>query len=204
MRATRTAAARVTAVRVVAIGCALGLTALALFAVLHAIIVKPVWSDLARGIPFVIAVGVVVAWAYHEFAVAVPDRVCAAGGLRFGALMWLSAWPATALANVMRVRTGAALPAWFDWVALALALVGGALALWLVTRSKRAALAGAFAAAILLAAGGGPLPVIRGGKVVQLWIGLFVLETLSGAVLAQLYKTVGRTAEHGYSSDVEP
>ncbi|MDA1081661.1 MAG: hypothetical protein O2973_08275 [Gemmatimonadetes bacterium] len=174
--------------RVVAIGCALGLTALALFATLHAIVVKPVWGDLVGGIPFVIAVGVIVTWAYHEFAIAVPGRVTAAGGVRFGALMWLSALPATALANIMRYRTDASFPAWFDWIALALALCGGTLALWLVTKSRRAALAGALAAAILLAAGGGPLPVVRGGNVVQLWIGLLVLETMSGAVLAAFYR----------------
>ena len=75
--------------RIIAIGCALGLAGLALFAGLHAIVIKPVWGQLAGGIPFVIAIGVSVTWAYHEFAKAVPKRVCATGGLRFGALVWL-------------------------------------------------------------------------------------------------------------------
>ena len=66
-----------------------------------------------------------------------PKRVGWTGGLRFGALVWLSAWPATALANVMRVRGGgAALPLWVDVAAVGLALGGGALALWLVARSR--------------------------------------------------------------------
>jgi hypothetical protein len=174
--------------RIILIGCTLGLAALGLFATLHAIVIKPVWSQLAMGIPFVIAIGVAVTWAYHEFALAAPKRVCSTGGLRFGALMWLSAWPATALASWMRVRTGGSLPDWVDWAAGALALVGGALAMWAVTKSRRAAVAGAVAALVLLAAGGGPLPVIRGGRVLELWLGLFILETLSGAILAQLYK----------------
>lgn len=181
-------AGRVTAGRIIGIGCALGIVSLALFATLHALVIRPIWGQLAMGIPFVIAIGVAVSWAYHEFARAAPDRVCAAGGLRFGALMWLSAFPATALANVERARTGASLPAWFDYVSFILALAGGALALWLVTRSRRAAGTGAIAAAVLLTAAGGPLPVVRGGRVVDLWIGLFVLETVGGTLLAQMYR----------------
>jgi hypothetical protein len=179
--------------RIVLIGTALGFVALGLFAGLHAIVIKPVWSELAQGIPFVIAIGVSVTWAYHEFVKTVPKAVCSTGGMRFGALMWFSALPAIALASWMRVKYGTASPpAWLDAVAAVLALAGGALALWSVTRSRRTAIAGAIAALVLLAAGGGPLPVIRGGRVLELWFGLFVLETLGGALLAQLYKRWGR------------
>lgn len=174
--------------RVIAVGAGVGFTGLALFAGLHALVIKPVWSDLAEGIPFVLAIGITVAWAYHEFVKAAPARACATGGLRFGALMWLSAWPATALANVMRLRLDSSLPFWVDVTAFVLALAGGALALWLVTRSRRAAIAGAVAAAVLLATGGGPLPVVRGGRVVELWFGLLVLECLGGVALAMLYR----------------
>lgn len=177
--------------RIVFTGSVVGLASLALFATLHAIIVRPIWGQLAMGIPFVLAIGIAVTWAYHEFVKAAPKRLCATGGLRFGALMWLSEWPATALANIMRARTQASLPDWFDYVALVLALAGGALAMWSVTHSRRAAGAGALAAAVLLAAGGGPLPVVRGGRVVELWLGLFVLETMGGALLAQLYSRWG-------------
>lgn len=174
--------------RIVAIGCALGLAGLSLFAGLHALVVKPIWSELARGIPFVIAIGISVTWAYHRFAQVVPKSVCATGGLRFGALMWLSAWPATAFANLMRIKLGGALPAWMDVVSFGLALAGGAIVVGLVTRNRAAAVAGAIAAGVLLTAAGGPLPVLRGGGVAELWFGLFVIEALAGAILAQLYK----------------
>jgi hypothetical protein len=182
------------ALRIILIGCALGLAGLGLFAGLHAIVIKPVWSELARGIPFVVAIGISVTWAYHEFVKSVPNAVCSTGGMRFGALMWLSALPAIALASWMRVKLGTSLPAWVNVAAGVLALAGGALALWSVTKSRRTAIAGAIAALVLLAAGGGPLPVIRGGRVLELWFGLFVLETLGGALLAQLYKRWGRPA----------
>ena len=171
-----------------AVGCAVGAAAMALFAGLHALVVTPVWSELAGGVPFVIAIGIAVTWAYHEFVLVVPKGICATGGLRFGAMMWLSAWPATAFANVMRVQLGGSLPIWVDVGSFVLALVGGALVIGSVTRSRRAALAGAIAAAVLLTAGAGPLPILRGGRVAELWFGLFVLETASGALLAQIYK----------------
>lgn len=174
--------------RVIAVGAVVGFAGLALFAGLHALVIKPVWSDLAGGIPYVLAIGVTVAWAYHEFVKTAPARVCATGGLRFGALMWLSAWPATAFANLIRLRLGSPLPFWVDVAAFVLALAGGALALWLVTRSRRAGLAGAVATAVLLAVGGGPLPVVRGGRVLELWTGLLILEALGGVALALLYR----------------
>lgn len=170
-----------------AIGCAVGLAGLAVFVVLHAVIVRPIWTQAAVGVPFVLAIGLAMSWAFHEFVAAAPSRLRASGGLRFGALMWLAAWPATALANVMRVRTHAVVPAWFDGMALLLALAGGAIALWATTRSRRGTIAGALAAATLLAAAGGPLPVLRGGRVAELWLGLFILDTIGGALLALMY-----------------
>lgn len=174
--------------RIVVIGCVLGIAGLSLFAGLHALIIKPVWGQLLDGLPFVIAIGIAVTWAYHEFVKVVPKRICATGGLRFGAMMWLSAWPATAFANLMRVTLGGSLPAWMDVVSFALALTGGAAVIGAVTKSRRAAGAAAVAAAVLLTAAGGPLPVIRGGRVAELWFGLFILESAGGVILAQLYK----------------
>ncbi len=174
--------------RIVAIGCALGVAGLALFAGLHALIIKPVWAQLAGGLPFVIAIGISVTFAYHEFVQVVPKSVCATGGLRFGAMMWLSAWPATAFANLMRIQLAGSLPAWMDLFSFSFAFAGGAAVIGLVTRSRRATLAAAVASAILLTAGGGPLPVLRGGGAAELWFGLFIVETLGGVILAQLYK----------------
>lgn len=174
--------------RIILIGCILGFVSLGLFAGLHALVVKPVWTQLAQGLPFVIAIGVSVSWAYHEFAKPVRRRTSAAGGLRFGALIWLAALPATALANIVRVQTSASPSVLVYAAALTLAGAGGALALWLVTRSRRAALAGAVAATVLLAMAGGPLPVLRGGRVVELWVSLLVLEAVGGVVLAWLYR----------------
>ena len=174
--------------RIVAIGCVLGVAGLALFAGLHALVVTPVWTQLLLPIPFVIAIGIGVTWAYHEYVAVVANRVNAYGGLRFGVMVWVAAFPATALANVMRVQQGGTLPVWAGAVSLALAVAGGMLVIGGAARTRRAAVAGALTSVALLAAAAGPLPVLRSGRVAELWLGLLILECAGGLILAQLYK----------------
>lgn len=174
--------------RLLATGATLGVVSLAIFAGLHSLVVKPIWSQLLGGLPFVLAIGLGVAWAYDEFVASVKPGPLTTGGVRFGAMMWLSSLPAVAFASVMRVQLGGPLPVWADVVAVALALVGGAAIMGAVTQSRRAAIAAGVAAVALLAGGGGPLPILRGGRVAELWFGLFVLETIGGAILAQLHR----------------
>jgi hypothetical protein len=176
------------AARLAATGATLGVVSLVIFAGLHALVVKPVWSQLLGGLPFVLAIGLGVTWAYDEFIVAVTPGPGTTGGLRFGAMMWLSSLPAVAFASVMRVQLGGPLPLWSEGAAVALALGGGAGIMGAVTRSRRAAIAAGVAAVALLAGGGGPLPILRGGRVAELWFGLFVLEAIGGAILAQLHR----------------
>jgi hypothetical protein len=174
--------------RILGIGVALGVAGLALFAGLHALLVKPVWSQLLLPIPFVIAIGIGVTWGFHEYVTVVPGRVTAAGGLRFGLMTWVAALPATALANVTRVQHGGTLPVWAGATAIALAAGGGVLVIGGAARTRRAAIAGACTALVLLAAAAGPLPVLRNGRVAELWLGLLVLECAGGLLLAQLYR----------------
>ena len=102
--------------------------------------------------------------------------------------MWLASLPAVAFASIMRVQLGGPLPVWGVVVAVILALGGGAGIMAALTRSRRAALAAGIASLALLAGGGGPLPILRGGRVAELWFGLFVLEVIGGAILARLHR----------------
>ena len=173
--------------RLLATGATLGVVSLAIFAGLHSLVVKPIWTQLLGGLPFVLAIGVTVTWAYDEFLAAAAGTR-GAGGMRFGAMMWLASLPAVAFASVMRVQLGGPLPVWSEIVAGLLALGGGAGIMAAVTRSRRAAIAAGVASLALLAGGGGPLPILGGGRVAELWFGLFVLEVIGGAILAQLHR----------------
>ena len=174
--------------RVILCGVVLGGAGLLLFGSIHALAIVPIWSRLPGGLPFAVAAGLVASWAYHEYwrSGAPPPGV--GTGLRFGALVWLVGLPATALANVMRLeRPSRPLPGWVDVASFGLAALGGAALLWGLTRTRRGALAGATALGVLLAAGGGPVPVANGGRAIGLWAGFLVVEAVGGAVLALLY-----------------
>ena len=45
-------------VRLLAVGATLGVVSLAIFAGLHSLVVKPIWSQLLGGLPFVLAIGI--------------------------------------------------------------------------------------------------------------------------------------------------
>jgi hypothetical protein len=119
--------------RLLATGATLGVVSLAIFAGLHSLVVKPIWTQLLGGLPFVLAIGVTVTWAYDEFLAAAAGTR-GAGGMRFGAMMWLASLPAVAFASVMRVQLGGPLPVWSEIVAGLLALGGGAGIMAAVTR----------------------------------------------------------------------
>ena len=178
-------------VRLLLCGGLLGVASLLLFGTIHALAIVPIWSRLVAGLPFTVVAGLAVSWAYHEYWCSTSPAPTAAAGLRFGALAWLVGLPATALANTVRLlRPQRPLSGWVDAASLGLVAIGGALLLWGLTRTRRGALAGAVALAVLLAAGGGPVPVANGGRAIGLWAGFLVVEAVGGAVLALVYARV--------------
>lgn len=177
--------------RLLLCGGLLGVATLLLFGTIHALAIVPIWSRLVAGLPFTVVAGFAVSWAYHEYWRSASPAPTAAAGLRFGALAWLAGLPATALANTVRLLTHhRPLAGWVDAASLGLAAVGGAVLLWGLTRTRRGALAGAFALAVLLVAGGGPVPVANGGRAIGLWAGFLVVEAVGGVVLAWGYARV--------------
>jgi hypothetical protein len=178
-------------VRLLFCGSLLGVAGLLLFGTIHALAIVPIWSRLVAGLPFAAVAGLAVSWAYHEYWRSASPAPSAATGLRFGALAWLAALPATALANTIRFMTPhRPLPGWVDAASLGLAALGGAVLLRGLTRTRRGALAGAVALAVLLTAGGGPVPVANGRRATGLWAGFLVVEAVGGAILALMYARV--------------
>jgi hypothetical protein len=178
-------------VRLLFCGGLLGVAGLLLFGTIHALAIVPIWSRLAAGLPFTVVAGLAVTWAYHAYWGSSSPAPTAAARLRFGAFAWLVGLPATALANTMRLMTPHhPLPGWVDPASLGLAAAGGAALLWGLTRTRRGAVAGAVALAVLLAAGGGPVPVANGGRAIGLWAGFLVVEAVGGVVLALVYARI--------------
>ena len=174
--------------RLLICGLVLGGAGMLLFGTVHAIVIVPIWSRLLRGLPFVIVVGCLVTWAYHEYRRSAMPSPSWETGLRFGSLMWLAGLPAMALGFGARLKSSPGPVAWWvDVATAALAALGGGALLWSFTRTRRGALAGAIALGLLLAYNGGPMPIEHRARAFGLPAGYLVVETVGGVVLALVY-----------------
>jgi hypothetical protein len=160
----------------------------------------PIWNRSAFGLFTGALAGTVAGWAYTELrfdpahaSSAGAIRAHLASGARFGALLWLAVVPVT-LADAGLRALGAA-PRYellAVGVAVLLALGGGALLGWLLTRTRRASVAGASATLILTLAMAGPVPVGRSLRALGIFLAVLPAAVVGGVVLAGLSWTLGR------------
>jgi len=168
--------------------CAAGVI---VFGVVHAIAIQPIWWRLPGGLPFALAAAIPVVWLYHELQRAGRWGVSVRDGMWFGVLCWAADLPATAFANGMRlVYNPVPRPEWVDIVAAVLAFIAGATVFGLLGRNKRASLAGGLAILVLLATGGGAVPVVNSHRAAGLWIGFLVVKACGGAMLSLGYRAL--------------
>lgn len=166
-------------------GALAGLAAGLLFAVLHAIIIVPIWNRMIGGLLFGVVAGTAAGWAYSELSGTAPSqRSSVRRGFDFGVLLFLAVVPVTlvdvafrATGMVDRHRNVT------DAVAVALALLGGATVAWIRTRRRRAIVAMGAAALCVTMAMGGPVPVGRSVRVVEIFLAVFAASILGGTVL---------------------
>jgi hypothetical protein len=190
-------------VRIAAGGALLGVFGVLAFGTVHALLIMPIWGRLAGGLPFTIAAGTALAWAYREFSRSRPRRVTT--GIAFGAIVWLSLLPMTAFALWLR-RSGLR-PSFGDAeiaIELILAAASGALAVWLAAaktatgnasvtacvsagwlacRSRMGALTMAIAMPVLTAAMAGPVPAGNSVRAAALFATFLPIYLAAGAVL---------------------
>lgn len=168
--------------RLIATGVAVAVAGLVGFAVAHAFLIVPIWTQLLGGVPFVLVAGVALAWAFDEL-VRVRGSQSLASGVQFGALMFVTMLPATAFEAALRL-TGVRGDLLEVAAAVTLAVGSGATAGWLLTRQRRASLAFAVATLMLTLASAGPLPVAQSARGVWLSLAIAPICLVSGAVLA--------------------
>ncbi len=167
--------------RIVAVGIAAGLVGILSFATAHALLIVPIWTRLLAGLPFAVLAGIAIAWALDETAMTCgPLTGVKAAGC--GGALWLTLAPATALENGLRLA-GRRIPESLGVVAaVALALLSGAYAGWLLTRHRSGALAWAGATLGLTLAMGGPIPVVNAARAA--WLYASFLPIAAGAAMA--------------------
>ncbi len=172
-------------VGITASGLGVALVGLTAFGLAHALIIVPIWTRLLGGVPFAVGAGLALAWAFDELARHRGSQSIASG-VQFGAVMFLTLIPATALEAAMR---------WFglrtlDWAevipAVALALLSGAAVGWCLTRRRDTSIAFAVAALALMFVSAGPLPVAQSIRGAWLSLAIAPICLVAGAALATL------------------
>jgi hypothetical protein len=178
-------------------GLGVALVAVTAFGLAHAIIIVPIWTRLLGGVPFAGAAGVALAWAFDALTRHRGSQ-SVVSGVQFGAVMYVTLLPATALEAVMRwagLRT-------LDWTevipAVMVAMLSGGAAGWLLTRRGRpdrlrdeprahAVLAFSVAALTLMFASAGPLPVAQSVRGAWLSLAVAPICLVAGAALGVLH-----------------
>ncbi len=166
-------------------GAGVGLFGLLAFGIVHALLILPIWTRLLGGLPFALATGMALTWAFDEVARRRSWRSTTAGAA-FGAIIFATLAPATAFSNALRlagIHAG-------DWPgtlgSIALALASGACAGWMLTRERKASFAVAVATFALMLASGGPIPVVNDPRAARLFVAFLPICIIAGAALAFL------------------
>jgi len=159
-------------------------------------VIVPIWSRMVGGLVFGVIGGIAAGWAYAELTRNIADtRV--KDGIVFGFLLFLSVAPVTLLNVVLRANGFAhAHVTITDIIAVVLAVGGGATLGWLRARHWRAALACAAAALLLTFAMGGPVPMGRSVRAVEIFFAVFAAALLGGLVLGLLEPRMRESGGH--------
>jgi hypothetical protein len=166
-----------------AAGALAGLTAGIAFAAAHAFIITPVWSRMAGGLAFGVIAGAAAGWAFGELQTdGSPASV--RSGLRLGLMLWLAVVPVTLVDAGLRASGYAfAHRDITDAIAVILALAGGATLGVLRGTGKRSVLACALAAVVVTMAMGGPVPVGRNVRTVEILFAVLLASLVGGAMV---------------------
>jgi hypothetical protein len=156
-----------------------------LFGTLYAIVIVPIWRRLLGGLPFALIAAAGMTWFYAALRTFGRLRSNWRHTLAFGALLWISVLPTTAVGLVSRVS---GFHRRFDTLetiaALAVAAGTGALLAHLFRLPIRLRVAGAVLVVALVLAMAGPIPVANGMRPVLLWLGFLPLYVLASIALS--------------------
>jgi hypothetical protein len=153
------------------------------FATAHAFIITPIWSRMAGGLVFGVIAGTVAGWAFGELQ-PVGAIASVRAGLRYGWMLWLSVVPVTLVDAGLRASGFAyAHRDATDAIAIVLALAGGATLGVLRGRSRRSVVACAMAAVVVTMAMGGPVPVGRNVRTVEILLAVLIASLVGGLMV---------------------
>jgi hypothetical protein len=169
--------------RVVTEGTIVGSVGAVSFAIVHAMLIVPIWSRIPGGMVQAVPAGIALAWAFEQLVRARNWRTSTHGAI-FGAVLFLTLVPGTVFANTLRLA-GAHPGDWPGTIGtLTIAAASGGLAGWILTRERRASRALAIATLVLTAAASGPVPVVNSARAAWLFVGFVPICVAAGTATA--------------------
>ena len=169
--------------RVVTEGTIVGTVGAVSFAIVHAMLIVPIWSRIPGGMVQAVPAGIALAWAFEQVVQARHWRTATHGAV-FGAVLFLALVPGTVFANTLRLA-GAHPGEWPGTIGtLTIAATSGGFAGWILTRERRVSRALAIATLVLTAAAGGPVPVVNSVRAAWLFVGFLPICLVAGTAAA--------------------
>jgi hypothetical protein len=179
-------------VRSLAAGLITGLVGIIFFAIAHHMLIEPIWTRLGGGIPFALAGGAAMAWAFHELKSSGRFSFTSLDGALFGLLLWTNLIPVTLIASLLRKEGIRSRMGNWDTVSdVAVVFITGAIAGWLLTRAWRPTLVLGTGMGVLLLVMAGPIPIVNSLRATCLFLAFLVIYPASGVVLIAVRSVVG-------------
>jgi hypothetical protein len=177
--------------RIAASGIGAGIAAMVSFMVIHSLLIAPIWTRAADGLPLALIGGIAIAGAFDRVA-ALRGWQTLFGGARVGALLFATLVPATLFSNALRLA-GIQANGWPGVAAsLTIAAATGAAAGRLLTRRRDGIIAVAGAAVALLIAMAGPVPIVNGPRAAWLFVGFLPICIGAGVAVAAVRGRIAR------------
>jgi hypothetical protein len=159
----------------------------ALFGLLHALLIVPIWSRLASGIPRTLFAAIGMTWCYRELRLHARLRGGALGGFIFGLSVWLGLLPVSLVAAALRAAGLRARLGWLEPpIDLSIAALTGAAVGFALTRSGRGTVAAASCMAGALGVLTAPIAFSPSALERSLFIGLLPIYVATGVALGLL------------------
>lgn len=160
----------------------------ALFGVLHAILIEPIWERLVGGVPRAALTGIGMTWCYSELRSRGRLRPGVAGGLLFGGAIWLGLLPVSIAAAILRAAGVRSQLGWLEPpLDLSLVAITDAVAGFLLTRSARGTASAAACMVGVLAPLNAPFAIEIDLLQRQLLLGLLPIYLAGTTVLSVLF-----------------
>lgn len=159
----------------------------ALFGVLHALLIGPIWTRLASGLPRAVLTSIGMTWCYSELLSRDRLRRGAAGGLLFGGAIWLALLPVILVAALLRAAGARSRLGWLEPpLDLFVVAATGAVVGFALTRSARGTASAAACMVGVLGVLNAPFAIEMDPLQRMLMLGFLPIYIAAGVVLSLL------------------